>query len=206
MTIIVEDGTVVVGSPAGGPGKANSYVTRAEYKTFAKDRGISNVQNAAGDELDDSLIKATDYMEQRLRMQWKGSRVAAFQPLDWPRRGVDVPDFFDPFFRNVNVPVSFQDTVFVGENVIPNEIKEVQMFLGIATFPGGATTSTLQELQTVLGRTTQREKVGSLEVAYFGASEDSGGGRLTQMYYNAMRRAEPFLLAAAPHTGRVVRS
>lgn len=205
MTIIVEDGTVVRGSPVGSA-DANSYVTRAELKDFAKLRGIDNVQSADGGELDDSLIKATDYMSQKFRMLWKGSRVDAFQPLDWPRRGVDVPDFFDPFFRNVNVPVSFQDTQFVPLNVIPTEVKDVQIFLAIATFPSGSTTSTLQELQPVIGRTTSKEKVGSLEVNYFGADQDAAGGRLSQWYYNAMRRAEPFILAAAPHTGRVVRS
>jgi hypothetical protein len=204
MTIIVEDGTLSTGSPEGSA-IPNSYITRAELKQFAKDRGIDDVQGADGGELDDSLIKATDYMAQKMRMLWKGSRVKAFQALDWPRRGVDVPDFFDPFFRNVNVPVSFQDTAFVPENEIPVEVKDVQAFLAIATFAGG-TTSTLDELQPGVGRTTRLEQVGTLKVEYMTAQDDAAGGRVTTLYWNAMRRAEPFLLAAAPHTGRVVRS
>ena len=204
MTIIVEDGTLSTGSPEGSA-IPNSYITRAELKQFAKDRGIDDVQGAAGGELDDSLIKATDYMAQKMRMLWKGSRVEAFQALDWPRRGVDVPDFFDPFFRNINVPVSFQDTAFVPENEVPVEVKDAQAFLAIATFAGG-NTSTLEALQPVVGRTTRLEQVGSLKVEYMTAADDAAGGRVTQLYWNAMRRVEAFLLAAAPHTGRVVRS
>ena len=133
------------------------------------------------------------------------SRVTTNQALDWPRRGVDIPDFFDPFFRNVNVPVSFQDTQFVPENQIPREVKDCQIFLAAATFDSSGLSSVTQ-LQATVGRSTKREKVGSLEVEYFGAGEDSAGGRLTQFYYDAMRVAEPFLLASAPQTGRLVRS
>lgn len=204
MTIIVEDGTIVTGSPIGSAA-ANSYVTRAEFKQFAKDRGLTNIADADGAELDKGLIKATDYMAQRLRLNWKGSRVAAFQPLDWPRRGVDVPDFFDPFFRNVNVPVSFQDTVFVAENTIPQEVKDGQIFLAAATFDSSGVSS-VSDLQATLERLTSKEKVGGLEVEYFDADQSSDGGRQTAFYYNAMKRVDPFLLASSPHTGTVIRS
>jgi len=197
MALVVEDGTIVAG--------ANSYVTVTEYRAFAEDRGDTVVSETAEDEaLEAALIKAADYMKQRLRMQWKGSRMDATQPMDWPRRGVDVPDFFDPFYRSVNVPVYFQDTYFIPENEVPQEVKDCQMLLANETLDsaGASTTS----LQSSLGRSTRREKVGSLEVEYFGAGDGSDGGRLTQFYWNAMRAVEPFLLAAAPQTGRVVRS
>ena len=201
MAIVIEDGTVLGGSPP-----PNSYATIAQFKAFYSDRGNDTLGvDTDNVEIEAALIKATDYMAQRLRMLWKGSRVAAFQSLDWPRRGVDVPDFFDPFFRNVNVPVSFQDTVFVPEDQVPREIRDAQIFLAGATIDSNGISS-VEDLQGTIGRTTRVEQVGSLKVEYFGAEQDGQSGRVTEFYYNAMRRVEPFILASAPHTGRVVRS
>ena len=204
MALIIEDGTVVRGSPEGSA-DANSFVTVAQFQSFFDSRGDSVGSDADDDEVEAALIKATDYMAQRLRLLWKGSRVEAQQPLDWPRRGVDVPDFFDPFFRNVNVPVSFQDTFFIPENEIPQEVKDCQMFLARATIDS-AGVSSVENLQAALGRTTTLEKVGTLEVRYTDAQNSADSGRLTEFYYNAMKRAEAFILATAPHTGNVVRS
>lgn len=200
MAIIIEDGTLPGGSPP-----PNSYVTVAQFQAFYEARNDTTLSEADDTEVEAGLIKATDYMTQRLRLVWKGSRVTAFQPLDWPRRGVDVPDFFDPFFRNVNVPVSFQDTVFIGENVIPQEVKDGQIFFAAATFNSSGVSS-VSDLQATLERLTSKEKVGGLEVEYFGASESSDGGRQTNFYYNAMKRVDPFVLASSPHTGSVIRS
>ncbi len=205
MTLIIEDGTVVRGSPEGSA-DANSYVTVVTFRAFFEARTDTVASDTAEDEeVESALIKGTDYMAQRLRLLWKGSRVEAQQPLDWPRRGVDVPDFFDPFFRNVNVPVSFQDTFFIPENEIPQEIKDCQMFLARATIDSSGVSS-VENLQEALGRTTTLEKVGTLEVRYTDAQNSADSGRLTQFYYNAMKRAEAFILATAPHTGNVVRS
>lgn len=198
MTITVEDGTVQVSPPA------NSYVTVAEFQAFHVARNEEVLADADTEQIEAALIKATDYMQQRLRMLWKGSRVDAFQPLEWPRRGVDVPDFFDPFFRNVNVPVSFQDTQFIPENVIPVEVKNSQIFFASATFDSVGVSNVV--LQASLGRTTRSEQVGSLKVEYFGAEGAADGGRITTFYYDGMHVVDPYILAAAPHTGRVVRS
>jgi len=183
--------------------RANSYVTVAEFQAFFLARADS-LQDADDEQTEAALIKATDYMAQKWRLTWKGSRVQAFQPLDWPRSGVDVPDFFDPFFRNVNVPVSFQDTVFIGTNVIPDEVRDSQIFLAASTFDSNLVSSVV--LQDTLDRVTKKEKVGTLEVEFFGASEASDGGRQTKFYFDAHNRVMPFLLASAPHTGSVIRS
>ena len=200
MALVIEDGTLPGGSPP-----PNSYVSVAQFQAFYEARGDTTLAEADDTQVEAGLIKATDYMAQRLRLLWKGSRVTAFQPLDWPRSGVDVPDFFDPFYRNVNVPVAFQDTVFVGTDVIPQEIKDGQIFLAAATFDSNGLSS-VSDLQATLARLTSKEKVGSLEVEYFGADQASDGGRQTAFYYNAMKRMEAFTLASAPHTGMVLRS
>lgn len=205
MALIIEDGTVVRGSPVGSA-DANSFVTVVEFQSFYVSRSDLVAGEAEAEEVEAALIKATDYMAQKFRLLWKGSRVDAFQPLDWPRRGVDVPDFFEPFERLPrNVPLSFRDTVFVPENEIPNEVKDCQVFLARETIDTSGVSS-VAILQAALGRTTSREKVGSLEVQYQDAQGAADSGRLTELYYNASRRVEPFLAASGTHTGRVVRA
>lgn len=197
MTIIVEDGTKMdTVSPL-----PNSYVDAAALVSYATLRGITAVAEADTDQLEIALIKAVDYLGQKYRHRLKGSRIRGYQPLDWPRRGVDVPDFFDPFFKQANVPISFQDTLFVAENEVPQEVKDAQMQLAIATFSGSTASGTLQPS---IGRATKREKLGELEVEYFN-SED-GSTRLTTQYWDAEQRLQPFLLPSQPFSGRMVRS
>lgn len=195
MALTVEDGTVVAG--------ANSYVTAAEADTYFENIGETLWTQTAGDEAKEAaLAKAASYMQQKYRLQWKGSRVEAFQSLDWPRRGVDVPDFFDPFYRQVNVPLQFQDTVFIGENVIPEEVKQAQMLLALATLDSAGASST--NLQPSLGRLTKREKVGSLEVEYMDPGQ-GGQSRQTTYYWDAENLLSPYLRPSRGHTGMLVR-
>ena len=193
MSLTVEDGTNVAG--------ANSYTTRAEFTTFMADRGETVIAEADNDQKDFALIKATDYMEQAYRLLWKGSRSFSTQVLSWPRRGVDVPDFFDPFFRDLgNVPLSFQDTLFIPENEVPYEVKVEQMLIAKETFAGAESTGVLQG---ALGRVTKREKLGVLEVEYFG---DGGQSRQTTRYWDAQKTIEPFLALVRLHTGQLLRN
>jgi hypothetical protein len=195
MTIIVEDGTVV--------DNANSYVTVAEADAYFENLGETLWTETASDEgKEASLIRGAQYLQQKFRLLWKGSRVQAFQSLDWPRRGVDVPDFFDPFFRQVNVPLQFQDTVFIPENVVPEEVQQGQMLLALATLDasGEATTS----LQPSYGRKTKREKVEGLEVEYMTA-EEGGNTSMTNTYWETAKIIEPYLRPSTPHTGTLVR-
>lgn len=195
MTLTVEDGTVVAG--------ANSYVTVAEADTYFENLGEALWTSTATDEgKEAALAKAASYMQQKYRLSWKGSRVEAFQSLDWPRRGVDVPDFFDPFYRQVNVPLQFQDTVFIGENVIPEEVKQAQMLLALATLDSAGTSTT--NLQPSLGRLTKREKVGSLEVEYMDPGQ-GGQSRQTTYYWDAENLLAPYLRPSRGHTGMLVR-
>lgn len=196
MTLVVEDGTVVAG--------ANTYVTTAQADTFFENRGFTLWTDTASDESKEAaLIKGAQYMQQKMRLLWKGSRVDAFQRLDWPRRGVDIPDFFDPFFRQINVPLQFQDTVFIPENVVPVEVQEAQMLLSAETLNAAGVSAT--QLQPSYGRKTKREKVGDLEVEYM-TSEEGSGSTQTETYWDALKIVEPYLLPSLPHTGSVVRS
>jgi hypothetical protein len=195
MTIVVEDGV------AGGSPTPNSYVSVDDFTTFTTLRGLTTIAESDDEQKEAALIKAKDYMQQKFRLWWKGSRVEAFQPLDWPRRGVDVPDFFDPFFKQANVPISFQDTLFVPEDTIPQEVKDAQCLIAIATYSGAESSGTLQ---ASLGRTTKREKLGDLEVEYMDAID--GHTRVTNVYWDAERTIGPYLMPTTPWNGRLIRA
>lgn len=71
MALVVEDGSIVAG--------ANSYVTIAEYRSWANDRGI-DVE--ASQLLEKSIYRAMDFFEQ---LHFIGNKANENQPLQWPR-------------------------------------------------------------------------------------------------------------------------
>ncbi len=195
MTLIVEDGTVVA--------DANSFNTVTQFKTFATERGETVAAEADDDQVEVALIKAAQYMQQKFRLMWQGSIIEATQSLSWPRRGVPVPDFFDPFYTNINVPRSFQDTYYIPENTVPPEVLECQNLLALETMDSSGLSS--GQLQASYGRMTKKEKAGSLEVEYM-TGEEGGNTKQTQTYWDAMKIVEPFLRPSTPQTGTILRS
>lgn len=194
MTLRVEDGSNVA--------NANSYVTVDEFVAFHTDRGNLVIAEADADQIEQAIIKGTDYLEQKFRLLWKGSRTNSTQVLSWPRRGVDVPDFFDPFFRDLsNIPISFQDTLFIPENEVPFETKVANFLISAETFSGALSTGVLQP---PLGRTTKREKLGVLEVEYFGGAD--GQSKTKTTYWNVQQTIEPFLNLSRLHGGQLIRN
>lgn len=194
MTIRVETGVNVA--------NANAYVTVAEFVAFHTDRGNTTIAEADADQIESAIIKGTDYLEQKFRLLWKGSRTYSTQVLSWPRRGVDVPDFFDPFFRDLsNIPISFQDTLFIAENEVPYEVKVASFLIAAETFSGALSTGVIQP---ALGRTTKREKLGVMEVEYFGGEDGSSKTKTT--YWNVEQTVEPFLNLTRLHGGQLLRN
>lgn len=195
--MIVEDGTGVAG--------ANSYATVAEFVAFHTDRGNTTLAEADTDQIESALVKGTDYLTQKFRMLWKGSRALEDQVLDWPRRGVDVPDFFDPFYRDMsNIPLSFQDTLFIPENEVPWEVKVANFLIAAETFDSnGLSTGVLQLVMG--GRLTQKEKLGVLEVVYF-PHTDAGEASQKLKYWNVEQTVEPFLNLASLFGGQLHRN
>lgn len=72
MALVVEDGTGVEG--------ANSYLTVAELRAFAGDRGLT--LPVADSDVEPLLVKATDYLELK---SYIGDRASDNQGLSWPR-------------------------------------------------------------------------------------------------------------------------
>lgn len=192
MTMVVETGVIVAG--------ANSYTTTSAAELFFENTGDTVWLNATEENQEYALIKGALYMQQKYRLRWKGSRMDAFQALDWPRRGVDVPDFFDPFYANVFVPIDFRNTIFVPSTFIPPEVKHAQCLLARATMDSAGVSNVT--LQPALGRVTKREKLGDLEVEYM---DGAAGERLKTVYWDAHELLRPYLRPDI-NSGTIVRS
>jgi hypothetical protein len=91
MAIVVEDGTLVSG--------ANSYITLAEFKAWADDRGITYGTDSA---ISQQLYRAHDYFE---GLKFKGLKADENQAMQWPRDQVLI------------------DGYAVDSNEIPKEVK-----------------------------------------------------------------------------------
>ena len=77
ITIIVETGE--------GSSVSNSYISVAEARQFASDRGV---ELSSDDEVVAAmLIKSTDYLESQ-ECRYQGRRSSSQQALAWPRTGV----------------------------------------------------------------------------------------------------------------------
>jgi hypothetical protein len=148
MSLIVEDGTIVVG--------AESYATVAQANAYHLARG-----NTAWELLDDvdakepALRKATDYMVRMYRARWKGYRTSSVQPLDWPRMNVVLDDG----------PYAYGYATVVENNVVPKEVRDA-----CAEF---ALRSTVAALAPDLERAASAETVGPISVTYDQNSPES---------------------------------
>ena len=77
MTTIVEDGTIV--------SNANSYISDADFATYASDRGVTVAGVAA-----QLLLNAALYVEQ---LQFIGDKKTKAQSMQWPRNNVYIDGF-----------------------------------------------------------------------------------------------------------------
>jgi len=134
MALVIEDGSVVTG--------ANSYVTLAEFKTWADSRDIS--YNADDNVLEAQILRAMDYIE---RLYFIGNKANENQPLQWPRTEALI------------------DGYYADATEIP---KEVKIAVYEATVVEAAGYSELE----VQSRKTLRERVGDIEVQYADNSEN----------------------------------
>lgn len=132
ITIVVEDGT--------GVADANSYVSVADARTYASNRGI--VLPSDDDEVAAMLIRSTDYLEAQ-ECRYQGKRTSSSQSLAWPRTGV--------FLNCDEVP----------SNVIPKSLIAAQVQLAMAINAGFDLQPNVSPQDYVT-----REKVGPIETEY----------------------------------------
>lgn len=145
MAFIVETGNVVP--------LANSYISLAEARAYAADRGITTLP-ADDDDLSALLIKATDYIEGKYNARFKGERQVYNQALSWPR--------YDVWLYN---------TYYVPINTIPVELKNAQAQLacdGVSTefFNVGTGREVIREKVDVIEREFSPTGAGSYQAVF----------------------------------------
>lgn len=76
MAFTVEDGS--------GLADANAYLALADFKTHHDDRG-RDYSAFTDPQIQNAIVKATDYIEKRFGKMFRGIRRARDQGLEWPR-------------------------------------------------------------------------------------------------------------------------
>ena len=132
ITINVEDGS--------GIPNANSYVSVADARAYALDRGVT--LSANDDELGSMLIRATDYLEVQACL-YQGVPTSSTQFLQWPR--------IDVYLNGDALP----------PNVIPKSLIAAQVQLAMAITAGFDLQPNISPQDYV-----KREKVGPTEIEY----------------------------------------
>jgi hypothetical protein len=132
MTLVIEDGTNVSG--------ANSYITEAEYTTWANARFTPSRSTlpASSAAYEAIILRAMDYFE---TLGFKGLKTFESQPLQWPRSNV------------------FIDNYAVENDEIPKEVKTALYELAYAEEIGDGELNQIE-------RKTERERVDVIEVTY----------------------------------------
>lgn len=136
MALVVEDGTGVPG--------ANTYVSLADAIAYALARGVTlPADETAASVL---LIKSMDYIE-AFRSRFQGSKTSGTQPLQWPRRCVEI------------------DGADFPDDAIPAELIGAECQCVMEIFAG-------TDLQANTGgQTVKMEKVDVIETEYMTASD-----------------------------------
>lgn len=131
MALTIEDGTIVA--------NANSYITIAEYNTWADARFGASRSTAPDDTVAEQIIlRAMDYFE---TLSFIGRQAEDNQPLQWPRSWVSIDGFA------------------VEANEIPKEVKNSIYELAYAEEQG-------EGQLNVIERKVTSETVGPISVSY----------------------------------------
>lgn len=140
MSLIVETGT--------GAADSESYASVSDADTYHSKRGNTLWATMTTAEKEESLRRATDYMEQVYRTLWNGVRVNNVQALSWPREYVELEPVYDATTTDGYYPA----------DAIPNEVKNACIEMAFKAASG--------ELAADIDRVTVKEKLGPMEVEY----------------------------------------
>ena len=132
MSLVVEDGS--------GLSTAESYISVADASAHLTALGDTTFAAETTSNQEAALRRATQFMVQRYRSRWKGTRLLRDQALDWPRYGVEV------------------DRWTVLSTIVPADIANACADLALKALT--------ETLNPDLERGVKREKVGPLETEY----------------------------------------
>lgn len=187
MTIVVNDGTNAEASPC-----PNSYVSVDQLRAFWTDRNdplFTVSPGASTGVLGAALLFASDYLTQKYRLRWIGSKVEPRQCMDWPREWAairDYVDFPDGSLLPRGVDARNNNLVYYGTTEIPEVLKRAQFFLARAAIADDGLSAS--QLVGTLDRSTKREKLGQMEVEYFSAERQ-------RFFFEGSREVEILLRA-----------
>lgn len=177
MTLVVEDGT--------GLTTSNGFVSVAYVDSYLADRARSSEnswQSNATSAKEAAIIAATDYIEQRFRHRYKGTRANETQALGWPRSYVVDSDGYT-----------------LDDESLPSALEKATAEYAVRALAGS-----LQPDPTVSDSgkaiTRSREKVGPLETEF---EYESGGGAayITRPYPAADNLLRDLLIPAGAQRG-----
>lgn len=135
--LIVETGANITG--------AEAYCSESYADTYHENRGNTLWNSVSNKEA--ALRKATDFMEQRYRLTWKGYRKYSNQSLSFPRELVYLE-------KQANIDTLLSDTI------VPNEVKNAcaELALKASTYTDGL----LPDLEDVISE----ETIGPITTKY----------------------------------------
>lgn len=139
MAIIVENGQ--------GLANANSYASVADADTYHSDRGNDIWEDLTELQKEQSLIRATDYMEAVYRLRWKGYRHSETQALSFPRDELQREDF-----------TYLNQWSYYPNDEVPKEVKNACIELALK--------ASTQELNPDLTQGVIMEKVDVIQIEY----------------------------------------
>lgn len=116
MAIIVEDGTIVAG--------ANAYATLTALDTYHEDRGNSAWVDAADEDKEAAMLRATAGLESKYRDRWVGYKsnhndANAPQFLAWPRKNDAEQTTAGGFTAATMDPIVDNDGIEIAVDSIP---------------------------------------------------------------------------------------
>lgn len=144
---IVEDGT--------GKIDAISFVSIDYARTYHAQRNNTAWGQLGVGVMKAALVKATDYIGQVYRSNWKGSRVNSVQALDWPRSFVKRDDFD---YHGLNGYTQIGSEFYFASNEVPEEVKKACCELALK--------AASVDLSPDIKRLKTSEKIGPIEVKY----------------------------------------
>lgn len=182
MAFVVEDGD--------GLELANAYVAVAFVDTYHEDRGRTDWAGFSTAIKEDSIVRATDYIEWRFGTKFRGTRRGQSQGLEWPRiSAFDNDDFLynnplDAVPRQLQKATAEYALIAARQGELaPNP----PLPTGDETLDGTASTATENTSGIV---TAKRERVGPLEeetkyADLTSAGSSQAGGRTAQSFMNS---------------------
>lgn len=148
-----------------GSETAESFCSVADADAYHAARGYTLWATMSEVEREQTLRRATGYMQQTYRTRWAGCRVYSVQALDWPRYDVPRRDYGD----------------YYPSDTVPREVRDACAELAFRASSG--------ELAADLGQQVTERTVGPITTKYAAGSTSAKRYRAVDMLLGPLLRA-----------------